>query len=392
MKVAVIGAGPAGMMAAYRASLRGLDVTVYDPNEKVGRKLRITGKGRCNVCNSCDVKTVLSNVTGDGRFLYSALNRFGPNDVISFFNSNGVKLKVERGNRVFPESDNANDIAQLMYRLCLSSGVRFVRRKVTSLDNVDADAFIIATGGKSYPLTGSTGDGYRFAKEIGHTVNSIRPSLVPLESNDDYCASLQGFSLKNVVLRAFENDKLIFHEQGEMLFTHFGISGPLVLSASAHFKDFQNSRVEIDLKPALDDNKLDLRLLRDFSEFSNKDFINYLPKLVGKSMADVICKLSDIAPNIKLNEITHEQRTRLRLLLKAFPVSVIGTRPIDEAIVTKGGINLKEINPRTMQSKLNPKYYFAGEVLDLDAYTGGFNLQIAWSTGYVAGEEVLVNE
>lgn len=386
--VAVIGAGPSGMMAAYRAALNGNEVIVYDPNEKQGRKLRITGKGRCNVCNNCDINTVMANIPDDGRFLYSALNRFGPSDVIEFFESNGVKLKTERGNRVFPESDNANDIADCMYSLCRNAGVEFVRKKVARISQLNYDKLIIATGGMSYPLTGSTGFGYEVARELGHHVVEPMPSLIPLESDNDYCFELQGFSPKNVVLRAYEGDRLIYKELGEMLFTHFGVSGPLVLTASSHMNNPADCRLEIDFKPALDDNKLDERILRDFKDNANKHFGNYLPSLTGKSMASVVARLADIDNNIPVNEITHAQRTRLRMILKSFPVHITRARPIDEAIVTKGGVDTKEINPRTMESKLAPDVYFCGEVLNLDAYTGGFNLQIAWSTGFVAGESV----
>lgn len=388
-RVAVIGAGPSGMMAAYQAALRGLDVTVYDGNEKQGRKLRITGKGRCNICNDCDINTVLGNIPGDGRFLYSSLNAFSPADVISFFESNGLILKTERGNRVFPESDNANDVADLMVHLCESAGVKFIRKVVKDINSLEYDALIVATGGMSYPLTGSTGFGYRIAESFGHNVVSPVPSLIPLESDDWFCPELAGFSPRNVILRAYEGGKLIYKELGEMLFTHFGISGPLVLSSSSHMKNFADCRVEIDFKPALDDNKLDERILRDFKDFANKTFANYLPKLVGKSMAEVVISLSGISGDTRINEVTHEQRVRLRSLLKAFPVNITGSRPIDEAIVTKGGVDVREINPRTMESKLQKGLYFCGEVLNLDAYTGGFNLQIAWSTGYVAGREVL---
>lgn len=389
MKVAVIGAGPSGMMAAYQAASRGIDVTVYDPNDKAGRKLRITGKGRCNICNNSDIKTIIRNVPHNGNFLYSALNRFSPADTIAFFESNGLKLKTERGNRVFPQSDNANDVADLMYNLCKKAGVRFKKETVKSLDDISCDAYIICTGGMSYPLTGSKGDGYTFARQAGHDVTEIRPSLVPLESSDDYCASLQGFSPRNVILRVFEDGKLVFKDQGEMLFTHFGVSGPLVLSASAHINDPSGCTLEIDFKSALDDKTLDARLLRDFSENCNKQFGNYLPSLTGKSMAGVVARLAGIPENTVINEITHSQRVALRMILKAFPVHISAFRPIDEAIITRGGVNVKQINPRTMQSKLDEKLYFAGEVLDLDAYTGGFNLQIAWSTGFVAGREVL---
>lgn len=387
--VSVIGAGPAGMMAAYQASLRGLSVRVYDPNRFQGRKLRITGKGRCNVCNNCDTATVMKNIPGDGRFLYSALSRFGPSDVISFFESNGVPLKTERGMRVFPVSDRADDIADCMVRLCKGQGVEFVNSVIKSLDDVESDYIILATGGCSYPLTGSNGNGYRLAESAGHRIITPRPSLVPLESSDDFCAELQGFSPKNVVFTLYSDNKKIYSEMGEMLFTHFGISGPLVLSASAHMRDTDASyRAEIDFKPALDHKKLDLRILRDFEENPNKAICNVLPGLTGTSMAPVVLKLCDIPPETRCNSITHAQRSSVRTVLKAFPVSICGTRPIDEAIITAGGVDTKEVNPRTMQSKIDSRLYFAGEILNLDAYTGGFNLQIAWSTGFVAGQEV----
>ncbi len=307
---------------------------------------------------------------------------------MDFFESKGVKLKIERGNRVFPESDNANDIADLLVKLCTNAGVRFIRKTVKSLDELPEGSIVIATGGMSYPLTGSTGAGYEFARSLGHTIIPPKPSLIPLESDDEYCRELQGFAPKNVMLRAYEDDKLIYRELGEMLFTHFGVSGPLVLSASAHMRDFINHsyRLEVDLKPGLDEEKLEARILRDFSENANKQFINYLPKLTGSSLSPVICHLTGIPETMPVNSVTREQRARLRTVLKAFPIHVTGTRPIDEAIVTAGGVKTSEINPRTMESKLAPGVFFCGEVLNLDAYTGGFNLQIAWSTGYLAGE------
>ena len=390
----VIGGGPAGMMCAYTAAERGLSVTLLDPNRQLGRKLRITGKGRCNVTNNCDIKTFMSNIPGDGRFLYSALNRLSPEDTIAFFESHGLPLKTERGNRVFPQSDNANDVAALMTKLCRNAGVKLMQAHATGIaaeegcvSGVSTDqgfipcrAAAVCTGGLSYPLTGSTGDGFGFARRFGHTVTPMRASLVPLESGDDYCAEMQGFSLKNVTLSAYENDKLIYRELGEMLFTHFGVSGPLVLSASAHMRNMG--------KAGLDEKKLDARILRDFEKYSNKEFKNALTDLAGRTMIPVLVRLSGIPEDTKVNAITHEQRMRLLHLFKAFPVSVTGTRPIDEAIVTAGGVSTKEVNPRTMESKLMPGLYFAGEVLDLDGYTGGFNLQIAWSTGYVAGNSI----
>ena len=400
----VIGGGPAGMMCAYQAAKRGVKVTLLDPNDKLGRKLRITGKGRCNLTNNCDAKTVMANIPGDGRFLYSALSRFSPADTMAFFESNGLPLKTERGNRVFPQSDNANDVAATMASLCRRAGVTVMKTEakqinaenaavcgvVTGQGMIPCRAAAVCTGGLSYPLTGSTGAGYRFAEQMGHTVTARRPSLVPLESGDEYCAEMQGFSLKNVTLSAYENDKLIYKELGEMLFTHFGVSGPLVLSASAHMAKMGSVtyRLEIDLKPGLDEKKLDARLLRDFEKYANKEFKNALGDLLGHAMIPVMTRLSGIPEDTRVNSITREQRMRLLRLLKAFPVGVSGFRPIDEAIVTAGGVSTREINPRTMESKLVHGLYFAGEVLDLDAYTGGFNLQIAWSTGFVAGNAV----
>ncbi len=400
----VIGGGPAGMMCAYQAAKRGLAVTLLEPNDKLGRKLRITGKGRCNLTNNCDVKTFMANIPGDGRFLYSALSRLGPAETMAFFEENGLPLKTERGNRVFPQSDNANDVANLMASLCRRAGVRILKRRagqilaengavagvVTDAGNIPCRAAAVCTGGLSYPLTGSDGAGYRFAEALGHTVNPTRPSLVPLESPDEYCAEMQGFSLKNVTLSAYEDGKLIYKELGEMLFTHFGVSGPLVLSASAHMRRMGGAvyKLEIDLKPGLDEKKLDARLLRDFEKYANKEYKNALGDLLGGKMIPVVIRLSGIPEDTRVNHITREQRMKLLHLLKAFPVTVSGARPIDEAIVTAGGVSTKEVNPRTMESKLISGLYFAGEVLDLDAYTGGFNLQIAWSTGFVAGNSV----
>lgn len=401
----VIGGGAAGMMCAATAADRGLKVILLDPNRQLGRKLRITGKGRCNLTNNCEIKTFMQNIPGDGRFLFSALNRLSPADTMALFESRGLELKTERGNRVFPVSDNANDVAGTMARWCARSGVtalRCIAKKVvvengavtgveTEKGLIPCRAAAICTGGLSYPLTGSTGDGLRFAQALGHSVTPPRASLVPLESPDAYCAEMQGFSLRNVVLSAYEEDKLIYKELGEMLFTHFGVSGPLVLSASAHMRHMgsKNYRLEIDLKPALDEKKLDARILRDFEKYANREFKNALSDLAGSAMIPVLVRLSGIPEDTKVNSVTREQRMKLLHLFKAFPVTVSGTRPIDEAIVTAGGVNTKEINPRTMESKLISELYFAGEVLDLDGYTGGFNLQIAWSTGFVAGNSVL---
>ncbi len=404
----VIGGGAAGMMCALTAAERGIDTLLLEPNRQLGRKLRITGKGRCNITNNCDVKTFMAHIPGDGRFLYSAVNRFSPADVIAFFENRGLPLKTERGNRAFPRSDNANDVAGLLTKLCAQAGVRVLHtaaEKILTEDGavtgvrtgegpVSCRAAALCTGGLSYPLTGSTGAGYRFARELGHSVTPLRPSLVPLESPDPACGQMQGFAPKNVVLSAYEDDKLIFREQGEMLFTHFGVSGPLVLSASAHMRRWGQAkyRLEIDLKPALDEKTLDARLLRDFEKYANRAFKNALTDLAGRAMIPVLVERSGIPGDIKVHEITRTHRQNLLRLFKAFPVPVSAPRPIDEAIVTAGGICTKEVDPRTMGSKLVRGLYFAGEVLDLDAYTGGFNLQIAWSTGYVAGKSILKEE
>lgn len=399
--IAVVGSGPAGMMCAYTAAQRGLKVIILDPNRDPGRKLRITGKGRCNLTNDCDIRKVLENVPVNGKFLYSCMNAFPPSAVMQFFERNGLALKTERGGRVFPVSDNANDVADTMARLCRENGVVFLREKAKGVSIDDgrvrgielSDRTIhcvnvaLCTGGLSYPLTGSTGDGYRFAQQAGHTVLPRRPSLVPLESRDNWCAQMQGFSLRNISLTAFEEDKEIFRDFGEMLFTHFGVSGPVILSASAHMRHFDTCRyrLEIDLKPALDEKKLDARILRDFQKYSNREIKNALSDLAASSMIPVLIELSGIPEDTKVNMITREQRNRLRELFKRFPISLSGTRPIEEAIITSGGIDVKEIDPRSMQSKLIKGLYFAGEIIDVDAYTGGFNLQIAWATGRMAG-------
>ena len=397
----VIGGGPAGMLCAVMAAQRGLAVTLLDRNLQLGRKLRITGKGRCNVTNACDTKEFMANIPGDGRFLYSAMSRFGTREVMAFFEGLGVPLKVERGNRVFPVSDNANDIADALARLCSSLGVKTVRTSareiltengavcgvLTEQGRIDCRAAALCTGGRSYPKTGSDGAGYRMASQLGHTVNPTRPSLVPLTSDDPWCARMQGFSLRNVTLSAYEDGRLIFRELGEMLFTHFGVSGPLVLSASAKMRHMGSVeyRLLIDLKPALDEKKLEARILRDLEENPKRSFHNLLGGLAGRSMVPVLEELTGIPGEQRCTDFTREQRQKLIRILKAFSVHVSGTRPIDEAIVTSGGVSTREVDPRSMESKLVKGLYFAGEVLDLDAYTGGFNLQIAWCTGFVAG-------
>ncbi len=404
-ELVVIGGGAAGMMCALTAAQRGVKVSLIDPNRQLGRKLRITGKGRCNVTNNCDIKEFMANIPGDGRFLYSAINRLSPADTMAWFENLGLRLKTERGNRVFPVSDNANEVADILARELGKNGVKTLRSRAqeiitedgivcavkTTEGTIKCRAVALCTGGLSYPLTGSDGAGHKMAQKLGHSVTTLRPSLVALESDDTYCAEMQGFALKNVLLRAYEDDKLIYSEQGEMLFTHFGVSGPLVLSASAHMRKMGTAkyRLEIDLKPALDEKKLDARILRDFAKFLNREFKNSLSELAGRTMIPVLVELSGIEGETKVNMITREQRKELVRLFKAFPVSISGTRPVDEAIVTAGGISTKEVNPRTMESKLVQSLYFAGEILDLDGYTGGFNLQIAWSTGFVAGNSVM---
>lgn len=392
------------MLCAAVAAQRGLEVVLLEPNRMLGRKLRITGKGRCNVTNACEIKTVLEHIPTGGKFLYSALNRFSPADVMELFEHLGVPLKVERGNRVFPVSDQAGDVAGALIRNMERSGVHVFQASAQALcvengavtgvettkGRIDCRNAVICTGGLSYPATGSTGDGHRLAALAGHTVVPCRPSLVPLESSDEYCAEMQGFSLKNVTLTAFEDDKRIYRDLGEMMFTHFGVTGPLVLSASAHMRDMEGRRyrLEIDLKPGLDEEKLDARILRDFEAQKNKEFKNSLGGLAGRMMIPVLVRLSGIDPETKVHSITREQRLELVRLFKHFPVEISGKRPFEEAIVTAGGVALSEVNPRTMESKLVRGLYFAGEVLDLDAYTGGFNLQIAWSTAYTAGNAV----
>lgn len=391
------------MMAALTAAQRGRNVLLIEHNPFCGKKLRITGKGRCNVCNACDERTFLQNVPGNGKFLYSAVHRFPPAETMAFFETLGVPLKTERGNRVFPVSDNAHDVAKALeaamkragvkmlcdsaVEVCTQDGaVRGVRCKETT---VECESVLIATGGASYPLTGSTGDGYRMAEALGHRVTALRPSLVPLVSDDPDCAELQGFSLRNVTLTLFDSEgKALYSELGEMMFTHFGVTGPLVLSASAHMRGAGPYRLEIDLKPGLDEKKLDARLLRDFEKYKNRDFANALGELTGRAMIPVIVRRSGVPGDTKVNSVTKEQRQALLHVFKHYVVPISGTRPIAEAIVTAGGVDVKEIDPRTMGSKLVNGLFFAGEVLDVDAYTGGFNLQIAWSTGRLAGENL----
>lgn len=401
----VIGGGAAGLLAAALLSERGIDTIIIEPNKFMGKKLRITGKGRCNLTNNCDNKQFLENVPCNGNFLYSAISKFSTADAMAFFERIGVPLKTERGNRVFPVSDSANDVANALERFGREKGVRRLNKSVTALKATDniltrvvaedteikCKAAILCTGGASYPGTGSTGDGYMLARSLGHTVIPVQPSLVPLVSDDDYCLEMQGFSLRNVTLRVFdENNKVVFEELGEMLFTHFGVSGPLVLSASTHMRDYSahKYRLSIDLKPGLTEEQLDDRVLRDFKKYANKDFCNALSDLAGSTMIPVLVRLSGISEETKVNSITKKQRQTLVQLFKHFPVNVVEPRPVAEAIITSGGVSTKEINPKTMGSKLVEGLYFAGEVIDVDAYTGGFNLQIAWATAFAAAQSV----
>ena len=401
-EIIVIGGGAAGMMAAITAARRGAGVTLLEPNERLGKKLNITGKGRCNVTNDCDQETLMANIPGNGRFLYSALTRFTPQDAMAFFEALGVPLKVERGNRVFPVSDRSFDISGALERELRRLRVRILRERAAEITAEDgrvtgvqtdrqhhpADAVVLATGGVSYPGTGSTGDGYAMAAALGHTIVPPRGSLVPLESGDADCAAMQGLSLRNVEATVINGkNKPVFREFGEMLFTHFGVSGPLMLSASAHLRrwDKEQYRLSIDLKPALDQQKLDSRILRDIGENPNRDMANILSGLVHRSMVPVLLRRLALPEGEKANSLTKEQRRALVQELKHFTVSLTGPRPVAEAIVTTGGVKVGDVVPGTMASKLAEGLYFAGEILDVDAYTGGFNLQIAWATGYLAG-------
>ncbi len=392
------------MMAAISAAAHGAEVMLFEKNKRCGRKLRITGKGRCNLTNDCDQREFLENVPTNPRFLYTALAGFSTEDTKTFFEGLGVPLKTERGKRVFPVSDKAQDIVSALERRCYECGVQIIHEKVRSLlirDGVavgvetasmrmDAEAVIVCTGGLSYPVTGSDGDGYRFARAAGHSVTPLRASLIPLVAKGTLCASLQGLSLKNVALRMIDRQtgKSVYEDFGEMLFTHYGLSGPMILSASAHLDDVESGRYEaqIDMKPALDEKTLDARLLSDFSKCQNKDFANSLGDLLPQKMIEPFIALCEIDPRKKVNSITREERERIVKTMKGIRVEIQGVRPISEAIITRGGVDVKEISPKTMESKLVSGLYFAGEVLDLDAYTGGFNLQIAFSTAYAAGE------
>ena len=406
-RVVVIGGGAAGLMAAITAAENGNSVIIAEKRERPARKLLITGKGRCNVTNNCGNDTLIANTTKNGRFLYSAFANWSSLDTMNFFEQSGVPLKTERGNRVFPVSDKSVDIVDALVNRAKKSGVKFIHSAVEDIitdefgvtavalqngDTLSADAVILATGGMSYKNTGSTGDGYILAEKLGHTVTDLTPSLVPLNIREGFCVSLMGLSLKNVTLSVYEEgkNKAVYEEMGEMLFTHFGISGPMVLSASAHMRKMDKVQyvVKINLKPALNEEQLDKRLQRDFSENTNKNFVNALDKLLPQKLIPIVIKLSGIAPDKKVNQITKADRQNLIKTMRELPLHVKSFRDIDEAIITSGGISVKEINPTTMESKIVNNLYFAGEIIDVDAYTGGFNLQIAFSTGHLAGGSI----
>ena len=421
MKVAVIGGGPAGMMAAISASKKGNEVYLIEKNGRLGKKLLITGKGRCNITSSLDIKDFIQNIPGNGKFLYSAFDNYTNNDIINFLKEHGVGVKEERGNRIFPVSDKSMDVLNAFENELKKKNVKIkLNTRVVGIDTengrvesltyenengqlkkLTADKIILATGGKTYSSTGSTGDGYEIAQKLGHTVTKIRPSLVPLTATGkslNICKDLQGLSLKNVGIKLIDStkNKVIYEYFGEMLFTHFGVSGPTILSASAHLLRYKNIdellknnkiKLVIDFKPALQIEKLDARIQRDFAEEKNKEYKNSLNNLLPQKLINTIVELSQINPNKQVNEVTREERINLAKLLKNFTITISGFRPIEEGIVTSGGISIKEINPKTMESKIVEGLYFAGEVIDVDAYTGGFNLQIAYSTGYTAGSE-----
>ena len=418
MKVIVIGGGPAGIMSAISSAQNGNDVILIEKNNSLGKKILITGKGRCNITSSLEMDDFIKNVPGNGRFLYSAFQNFTNKDVIKIIETNGVKVKEERGNRIFPVTDRAQDVLDCFIKelkkyknIQIKTGIKVNKiiienNEVIGIETVEekrilGDKVVLATGGKSYPGTGSTGDGYVMAEKLGHKVEKIRGSLVPLTGDKKLCQSLQGLSLRNVKIKIedTEKNKIIYEDFGELLFTHFGVSGPTILSSSAHLLRYKNIdillkenkiKLVIDLKPALSNEELDKRIIRDFEEFKNKEFKNSLEKLLPKKMIDVVIKLSKIDLYRKVNSITKEERLNLVNIFKNFEVQIDGFRPVEEAIVTAGGINVKEINPKTMESKLIKGLYFAGEIIDVDAYTGGFNLQIAYSTGFVAGTRKMI--
>lgn len=420
MKVVVIGGGPAGMMAAITSAKQGNDVILLEKMKSCGRKLLITGKGRCNITSSLPMDKFIENIPENGKFLYSAFKNFTNQDIITLLKENNVNVKEERGNRIFPLSDRSLDVLQAFENEMKKNNVKiytetevkeikikdnvvnkviYLNKRSGIVEEILTEKVILATGGKSYPLTGSTGDGYKIAKELGHTITKISGSLVPLISkNEDLqlCQAMQGLSLRNISMKIVdeEKNKKIYEDFGELLFTHFGVSGPTILSSSAHILRYKNVeellqkgkiKLQIDLKPALNEEKLNLRLLRDFEKFKNKQIINSLNELLPKKMIEPVIKKAKIKNEKRINEITKQERENLIRVIKCFEITISGFRPIEEAIITRGGINVKEINPKTMESKLIKGLYFAGEIIDVDAYTGGFNLQIAYSTGYTAG-------
>lgn len=419
MKVVVIGGGPAGMMAAITSSKNGNEVYLLEKNKSLGKKLLITGKGRCNITSSLDIRDFISNVPGNGKFLYSAFQNYTNLDIIEFLKQNKVAVKEERGNRIFPASDKSLDVLKAFKKelnkqhVKIKFGVKVVEIETLNKEvntvvyedengttkKIVADKVILATGGKTYPQTGSTGDGYNIAKKLGHTITKIKPSLVPLTTKKEslnICKNLQGLSLRNVKIKLLDEtkNKVIYEDFGEMMFTHFGVSGPTILSSSAHLLRYNNVeellnngkiKLIIDLKPALTIEKLDSRIQRDFEKEKNKNFKNSLNELLPQKLINTIIELSEINPNKQVNEVTKEERIKLVKLLKCFTIDISGFRPIEEGIITSGGISIKEINPKTMESKIIKGLFFAGEIIDVDAYTGGFNLQIAYSTGYTAG-------
>ncbi len=402
----VIGGGPAGMIASGTLAKEFSKVILLEKNKFLGKKLRITGKGRCNITNNADIEEFINNVPTNPRFLYSAFYSFTNQDIISLLNSLGVKTKVERGERVFPESDSAKEVSDALKKYALSKNVTLINAEVTELLTKDekitgvkttkgdifADYVVLATGGCSYPLTGSDGKGYEFAKKLGHTIITPKPSLIPIVTHEKWVADLMGLSLKNIEISVInKKGKKIYTDFGEMLFTHFGVSGPVILSASAHMKNIEKEsyKISIDLKPALDFEKLDKRIYRDFEQFKNKHIINALDELLPKALIPIVIQLSEIPEHKAVNSITKEERQKLAKTIKELTVSVKAFRPIDEAIITSGGIKVSEINPSTMESKIIENLYFAGEIIDVDAYTGGFNLQIAYSTGYLAAMSII---
>ncbi len=403
-KVIVIGGGAAGLLASGRAAEKGYEVHLYEKNEKLGKKIYITGKGRCNITNASDTSDIIENIPRNPYFMYSALYSFESSDVVSFFNSNGLPTKVERGNRVFPVSDSAKDVVSTLEKYIKKAGVKIHLNKevkeilvkdnkvfgilLKSGEKIQCDKIILCTGGLSYPLTGSTGDGYKMAEKIGHTITKLYPCLVPLRIEERFCETLMGLSLKNVAINIKdEKNKTVYTDFGEMLFTHFGVSGPIILSASSHLIEKKDKfTIHLDLKPALDEKTLDKRILRDFKENINKDFKNALNDLLPQKIIPVIINLSGIDENKKVNEITKEERKNLISSIKDMKLTVLGPTGFNDAVITRGGISVDEINPHSMESNIVKGLYFAGEIIDVDGYTGGYNLQIAFSTGKLAGE------